>query len=575
MVNSLENIDKSKVYVDRIEGLDEVVEDVIGDTLVGAVSTITTSDLTAGKILVSDANGKVAAGSKGINDLQDTLVSGTNIKTINNTSILGSGNIAVESGANTSLSNLTVQGQNIANWSNNVTNCITEIPQDIKLELSDGTLTLKAGSKVYVPNGAGVFDVVTIASDITTQGSDNFQYILFYYPQGGYIGKTAKSNVVSGPDGSSVGEYGFWYDTTNNIIKRKLGGVFDAGGYSLPFGLSTATSSGIQSIDQVFNGFGYIGSTVFALPGVKGLIPNGRNEDGSLKSKEIILSSVLTNTFQYTGKVEFYVNNGGVYDSTVDYWKYNEEQNFLFHESTKTDTIMFANGYETSGVISNFTPKTAFHAVDYNDFSDLKDTVDINDSNVVHKTGDEIITGHKIFTNNIDRNVNAIRGQTPSADSYSDIRFTDNNNNWLAGFEYALVTDKSSYISLIISDSVGDTTNVKGLIQLGVTSDGKVYTYSPASDSWGSIVTTESINKSPNGYVKLGNGLIIQWGITSSSNYYSATYPIPFSSDTSYTIVLDQKRTQYGQTGVNSTTPTGFTAGSNAGVPLFWIAIGY
>ena len=66
MVNSLENIDKSKVYVDRIEGLDEVVEDVIGDTLVGAVSTITTSDLTANKILVSDANGKVAASNKAI-----------------------------------------------------------------------------------------------------------------------------------------------------------------------------------------------------------------------------------------------------------------------------------------------------------------------------------------------------------------------------------------------------------------------------------------------------------------------------------------------------------------------------
>ena len=43
------------------------------------------------------------------------------------------------------------------------TNCLTEIPQDITLELNNGTLTLKAGSKVYVPNGSGVFDVVTTA----------------------------------------------------------------------------------------------------------------------------------------------------------------------------------------------------------------------------------------------------------------------------------------------------------------------------------------------------------------------------------------------------------------------------
>ena len=69
MVNSLENIDKSKVYVDRIEGLDEVISDVISDTLTGAVSTITTSDLTAGRILVSDNNGKVAASSDVLSDL--------------------------------------------------------------------------------------------------------------------------------------------------------------------------------------------------------------------------------------------------------------------------------------------------------------------------------------------------------------------------------------------------------------------------------------------------------------------------------------------------------------------------
>ena len=78
MVNSLENIDKSKVYVDRIEGLDEVVSDVISDTLTGAVSTITTSDLTAGKVLVSDSNGKVAASS----DVLSNLVHKTGNETI-------------------------------------------------------------------------------------------------------------------------------------------------------------------------------------------------------------------------------------------------------------------------------------------------------------------------------------------------------------------------------------------------------------------------------------------------------------------------------------------------------------
>ena len=120
-----------------------------------------------------------------------------------------------------------------------------------------------------------------------------------------------------------------------------------------------------------------------------------------------------------------------------------------------------------------------------------------NDIDVVHKTGNEIISGTKTFTNNIDRNVNAIRGQTPSVNSYSDIRFTDNNNNWLAGLEYTLVTDKSSFISLIISDSVGNTTNVKGQIQLGVYSDGNVYTSAPTphvSSNGANIATTAYVN---------------------------------------------------------------------------------
>ena len=55
------------------------------------------------------------------------------------------------------------------------TNRILEIPQDIKLELNNGTLTLKAGSKVYVPNGFEAdgttpkFDVVNVQSDISLQ----------------------------------------------------------------------------------------------------------------------------------------------------------------------------------------------------------------------------------------------------------------------------------------------------------------------------------------------------------------------------------------------------------------------
>lgn len=80
--------------------------------ITGAASTITTNDLTASKAVISNASGKIdvstttatelgyvsgvtSAIQTQINGKQATLVSGTNIKTINSGSILGSGNIDV------------------------------------------------------------------------------------------------------------------------------------------------------------------------------------------------------------------------------------------------------------------------------------------------------------------------------------------------------------------------------------------------------------------------------------------------------------------------------------------------
>ena len=51
---------------------------------------------TAGNILVTDANGQAQDSGVGITDKQDTLESGTNIKTVNHQSVLGPGNLDIE-----------------------------------------------------------------------------------------------------------------------------------------------------------------------------------------------------------------------------------------------------------------------------------------------------------------------------------------------------------------------------------------------------------------------------------------------------------------------------------------------
>ena len=274
------------------------------------------------------------------------------------------------SGEKTFINNITAPNQ--IDYTN-ITNCITEIPQDIKLELNNGTLTLKAGSKVYAPNGAGVFDEVVISNDVTV-GIPYTNGPIFIYYSNNSLQQANYSAQCSGASNTIV--VGYWYDTTNNFIKRiNNSEVSYYGGISLPIAIVSASNGSWTTIDQVFNGFGYIGSTVFALPGVKGRIPNGRNADGSLKSIEFTLDKVLTETFPNLD-VPVYVT---LKTNSLDYWQvavtpiaYSEIENlFINGNNIKSSELILGISYLSSGKITSFNTKNAFHALDYNDKSTI------------------------------------------------------------------------------------------------------------------------------------------------------------------------------------------------------------
>lgn len=272
-----------------------------------------------------------------------------------------------------------------------ITNCIKEIPQDIKLELNNGTLTLKAGSKVYVPNGAAVFDEITIASDLThiSTGSASNTQVLIY--NGSSIFPYLSTEAYSGTTQPTPGtQFAVWYDTANNKIKTTAdtGSTWQETSSSLPVAIISKKNGVWTSIDQVFNGFGYIGSTVFALPGVKGLIPNGRNADGSLKNIEFTNSSVRTYTFtnpfnnwpvifgpdRLYALSQFRVEDTPSRIPTSGQWfsYYSPKDNKIYQSDNGGDWVTspgYIIGNETisSGKITSFIPKTVFHAVDYND----------------------------------------------------------------------------------------------------------------------------------------------------------------------------------------------------------------
>lgn len=235
------------------------------------------------------------------------------------------------------------------------TNCITEIPQDIKLELKDGVLTLKAGSKLYVPNGAGVFDVITTTQDCSVSGSIGANNIKVFiaYKNNAIISRSFSSSV-SGAGATTSG--GFAFDTTANKISfYNASGVLQSADWSFPIAIVSTDSSGAASnIDQVFNGFGYIGSTIFALPGVKGQIPNGRNDNGTLKNRMFTIESVLLKTLAGTATDKtIVVKSTDIGTADVIYnpvTNYNSYSSYCICGKTSL----------SNGQINSFSPKTVF-----------------------------------------------------------------------------------------------------------------------------------------------------------------------------------------------------------------------
>ena len=284
-----------------------------------------------------------------------------------------------------------------------ITNCITEIPQDIKLELNNGTLTLKAGSKVYVPNGKNAdgslkFDVVVIENDLVYANWGQASDKCFVMYQNGilYRTPTLENNYSGGNQPTPSNSASWWYDTANNVIKQYDGSSWSVkANTSLPIAIATFSLGAPTSIDQIFNGFGYIGSKAFTLPGGKGLAPNGRNADGSLRNIEYKIEKLnLHNlnkaknwvTFASDGKKRWeclpeHYTQSNVMPNIVEenqIW-YNIIENQLYYKAWDKTEFEKIYAYEIFNFKSSpetFTPKLPFHAVDYSEFSEVAKTVE-------------------------------------------------------------------------------------------------------------------------------------------------------------------------------------------------------
>lgn len=279
----------------------------------------------------------------------------------------------------------------------NITNCITAIPQDIKLALVDGVLTLKAGSKLYKANG----ESITISGDlVVAQGGTNSGAFAFYRSDNNTVYTVIASQTFSGTTApASPVNLTTWLDTGSKDVKIYNGTQW-VGGVSLPLCRFNNQDGKVTAVTQVFNGLGYMGSTAFVLPGVKGLAPYGRNEDGSLKNFEIKFTSLYFRSITWDcskgqelllGNDSGTINPGYVSTGSLgNYWRkstepsspkkydvwYNPETNITkryLEGGWKDVRLVYLGKWFTESIspyrITELKTKPTFCAVDYNDYA--------------------------------------------------------------------------------------------------------------------------------------------------------------------------------------------------------------
>lgn len=256
---------------------------------------------------------------------------------------------------------------------NQITNCITEIPQDIKLEINNGIITLKAGSKVY--NGNGVLKTTT--TDISSVNANYDGQVLIALSKDfdvlltGFVPGETVSELPT-----STASFKIYYNTTDK--KCYLDTTDGWQECSLPIALGTSTVSSWVSIDQVFNGFGFVGSTIFALTGVKGLSPNGNDSLTGIKKNNIIsIENILTYTCpNITANVilDLYANkiaiNSQAFDKpTIDLIFFDEINNYNYAGLGISNDIWVGSARIENGKIVLFNPKHPISLVDKNNSS--------------------------------------------------------------------------------------------------------------------------------------------------------------------------------------------------------------
>lgn len=393
---------------------------------------------------------------------------------------------------------------------NRITNCLLEVPQRIKLELNDGVLTLKAGSIVTVPNGSNVFDKVIINKDLSIGDNNSDTNLLVYRTDGTLFRRRLSTQTSSGTTTPTNGTLIFYNTTENKIYDIREGVVQDYGLCSLPIAIYTCDDTDINTIEQIFNGFGYIGSTVWADKGIKFLSADGRNTDGTLKNLEFETQKLMVRTNPLGASLGWWrLDNYELIDMSTkqNYFEQEEEPvgatHTVWYKPSENITRIVRgtagqwekfNGFyvasssaDSNGNITLFNPKLPFRAAD--DQEVIKKTGDTMTGDLtINKTGYQTLffeSPELDYTSTEQTNINGGR-----------ILNVDKNGEYYGYFQ-SRVDGNGAYTTAISTRRAIGGTNKSSTILVGVDKAGNVYTSAPTpatGDNSTKIATTAFVN---------------------------------------------------------------------------------
>ena len=383
------------------------------------------------------------------------------------------------SGANadTDLSNLTPTGEKHFLNKTQITNCLLEVPQRVKLTFdNDQGLVLHAGSEVIVPYGKGtptmqigdalnggvisdvqvvgddnkIFYYITYNSDIVvgkTIGTGDSTYWLCVTPEGTIAGDITEDIYSQAAQPTGISESVVWYDTTNNYVKVTLNtGSSWTQGNSLLIGRLNRTGTGtITSIRDIYNGAGVIGSTIWCDKGVKGLIPSGRNTDGSLHNRIVETETLL-----------------------IDSWKFSTTSELRYAQLFKhpNEDSLPSVGWNSASSM-NYDKLINLNLYDYGG-GDIRPTYCINlfsftaDNNRINN----IIDFSHAFNALDSNNTEFIAHQAMPSSNYIKLSLPASEGTLVAPAEgYAVINASSNTANAYISLNIKDSTSTIGILQ--------------------------------------------------------------------------------------------------------------